>query len=324
MDFLKNIDFGALFGKIKDLLGKVDWGSLLSKVKPYLSKAGDFVKKSPSLFLSLLLFLTVAVDPPAESTPTARLAHEEIKTVIDTTFMSRGLTNDGNCFYTSGAVSFAKYTALARYNIRTMKREKYKIFPVGWDLIKKGYDNIGGISYFDGKIYAAMESVSGRAAPCIAVFGADSLAYETSFELPNSWFPDGIGWVAVNPNSGLLYTANAGEADSIHAFRIDATMAHYEQIDLDTTIRGVRGGTFDDEYKLYLSVDSDSKYKEVLRVDPYTGVTETAFLRNVGKADAEAGDITYFENWSDNSTFHVTDYNGILSVYLRSYSMVNW
>ena len=321
MDFLKNIDFGALFGKIKDLLGKVDWGDLLSKVKPYLSKAGAFIKKSPSLFVSLLLFLTVAVDPPANSTPTAQLVHEEIKTLVDTTFMSRGLTTDGKYYYTSGAVSFAKYTGLARYDVRTMKREKYKVFPVNWDLIKKGYDNIGGLSYYDGKLYAAMESVRGKAAPCIAVFSADSLSYETSFDLPDSWFPDGIAWVAVDSQTGLLYTSNAGDADSIHAFRIDATMAHYEQIDLDTTIRNVKGGEFDDEGKLYLSVDCDSKYKEVLRVDAYTGVTETGFTRDVGKADSVAGDITFYEDPSDWSTFHVTDYNGILSVYLRSYSI---
>lgn len=320
MDFLKNLDFGELFGKIKDLIAKVDWGDLWNKTRPYLSKAGDFLRKTPGIFMALMLLLTVAVDPPANSTPSARLVHEEIKTLSDTTFMSRGLTTDGTYFYTSGAVSFAKYTGLARYDLYTMKRDKYKVFPVHWELIKKGYDNIGGISYYEGKLYAAMESTAGKAPPCIAVFDADSLSYETSFELPASWFPDGIAWVAVNPRSGLLYTSNAGAADSIHAFRVDATMAHYEQIDLDQTLYNIRGGEFS-EKKLYLSLDSGSKIKEVLRVDPDTGATETAFLRDTGKAESTAGDITYFEMAVNASDFHVTDYNGLISVYLRSYSI---
>ena len=42
MDFLSKIDFGALFGKVKDLVGKIDWGDVWSKAKPVLGKAADY------------------------------------------------------------------------------------------------------------------------------------------------------------------------------------------------------------------------------------------------------------------------------------------
>lgn len=323
MDFLKDIDFGELFGKVKDLISEIDWGDLWNKVKPALEKVLAFLKKTPSIFVALTVFLTVLADPVANSTGTARLTQEEVRTVVDASFMNKGLTNDGTCFYTSGAISFAKYTAIAKYEIGTLKRVNYKVFPVNWDLIKKGYDNIGGLSYYDGKIYAAMESESGKAAPCIAVFNADSLAYETSYDLPASWFPQGIKWVAVDQRNGTLYTCAWPNADSIHAFKIDATMAHIRQIDLKgpETLERICGG---EVYMgdLYLSQDvENSRFNIILCMDPETGEAEFCFDRDSAKEDVVAGDVTVYE-MNDGSLFHVNDYNGVISVYLRSYSVI--
>ena len=320
MDFLKNIDFGDLFGKVKDLLGKVDWGDLLKKIKPALSKVGDFLKKTPSMFVALVLFLTTVVDPAAGNTSSSLLINENILTLLDASYAGQGLTNDGTYYYTSGAISFAKYTALAKYEIDTMKQVKKKVFPVDWDLIKKGYDHIGGISYYDGKLYAGMASSSDKAEPCIAVFNADSLSYETSFNLPRTWFPDGsIAWVAVNPQTGLLYCCAGENATTLHEFRIDATMAHVREIDITgAALENICGGEFCDGI-LYLSVDrTDTKIEEVLSVDVETGEAKLAFTRDCGKVENEAHDITVFKA-KDGSLFHVADYNGILSVYIRSY-----
>ena len=320
MDFLSKIDFGELFGKVADLVGKVDWDDIWKKAKPVLNKALDFLKKTPSILLTLTVFLTLLTDPGAADTSTSILVSEDVKTVIDASFMSEGLTTDGSVYYTSGSLPFAKYTALAKYDVGTMKRVKYKIFPVNWDLIKKGYDRIGGISYYNGKLYAAMESVGGKAAPCIAVFSADSLSYETSYDLPASWFPDGIAWVAVDANTGYLYTAAKSDAESIHAFQINATMAHVVETDLadGAVLTNVNGGDF---YKgvLYLSCNTHSSRKEIVKVDVKKGVVTPYMTREVGSADAVAGDVTVFPSPYDGSLVHVSDYNGILGVYLRNY-----
>ena len=321
MDFLSNIDFVELFGKLRQLIGKVDWNDLLKAAKPVLNRALDVLKKSPSILLALTVFLTLLGDPGAANTSTSILVSEQVKTMIDASCMNEGLTSDYfSYYYTSGSLSFAKYTALAKYEIGTMKRMKYKIFPVNWDLIKKGYDHIGGISYYNGKLYAAMESAGGNAPPCIAVFSADTLSYETSYDLPASWFPNGIAWVAVDASTGYLYTAAKSNAESIHAFQINATMAHVVEIDLadGAVLKNVNGGEFYDGV-LYLSCDTHSSRKEVVKVDVKKGVVTPYMTREVGNADAVAGDITVFPSSSDGSLVHVTDYNGILGVYLRNY-----
>ena len=165
-----------------------------------------------------------------------------------------------------------------------------------------------------------MESVGGKAAPCIAVFSADSLSYETSYDLPASWFPDGIAWVAVDANTGYLYTAAKSDAESIHAFQINATMAHVVETDLadGAVLTNVNGGDF---YKgvLYLSCNTHSSRKEIVKVDVKKGVVTPYMTREVGSADAVAGDVTVFPSPYDGSLVHVSDYNGILGVYLRNY-----
>ncbi len=323
MEFLKNIDLGALFGMVRDLLGKVDWGDLRNKAKPVLGRVGDIIKKTPSLFVALTVFLTVLTDPVAGNTSSARLVGEEVRTLIDASFMSKGLTNDGKVFYTSGTIRFAKYTALAKYDADSLNRVKYKVFPVNRELIKKGYDSIGGLSYYNGKLYAAMESETGKAAPCIAVFDADSLSYETSYDLPASWFPQGIKWVAVDPITGLLYTCAWPNAETVHAFKVDATMAHVEEIEVtgSASLDRICGG---EAYggSLYLSREIESsRINDVVQLDLETYEAHVLFTRDSGREDGSVGDITVLEK-KNGSKFHLNDYNGILGVYLRSYAVV--
>ncbi len=323
MDLLKNIDFGELFEKVKDLLGKIDWGDIGGKIKPTLGKVMGFLKKTPSMIVALTMLLTVLADPVAGNTGSSRLTQEEVRTLIDASFMNKGLTNDGKYYYTSGAISFAKYTALAKYEIDTVKRVKYKVFPVNWDLIKKGYDNIGGLSYYNGKLYAAMESKSGKAAPCIAVFDADSLSYETSYDLPASWFPGGITWVAVDGATGILYTCAWPAASSVHAFKVDAAMSHVEEIDVtgSATLDRICGG---EVYQgaLYLSQDVLSeRINNVVRVDLETAEATVHFTRDSGQSDEIVGDITVYQK-PDGSLFHISDYNGSIGVYVRSYTVI--
>ena len=320
MDFLKNIDFSELIGKLKDLFGQIGWGDVWGKSGSAFGKLKDYLKKMPSLIVALTVFLTVLADPAAGSTSSARLAQEDVFTLSDATYMSKGLTNDGKYFYTSGAISFAKYTALAKYDVNTLKREAYKVFPVTWELSRKDCDSIGGISFYNGKLYAAMGSRSGKASPCIAVFDADSLACETSFDLPADWFPQGITWVAVDAATGLLYTCAWPSATGIHAFRIDEAMAHVDEIDVtgDATLERICGGEVYGGV-LYLSQDAESeRIDNVLRVDLESGEAAVHFTRDSGRTDGAVGDVTICQK-ADGSLFHISDYNGLLGVYLRSY-----
>ena len=54
-------------------------------------------------------------------------------------------------------------------------------------------------------------------------------------------------------------------------------------------------------------------------VDVEHGVVVPYMTREVGKADAVAGDVTVYPFAADGSLVHVSDYNGLLGVYLRNY-----
>ncbi len=321
---LSSIDFGEIFGKVKDFIGGIDLGGIVEKLKPVLDKLVDFFKKSPAMMLSLILFLTVAIDPAAGNTDTSILVNEEVKAVLDAALTGQGLTNDGEYLYTSGSLTALKLNGLAKYDIKTNKRVTYEKNVLPESLTKRGNDHIGGISYYNGKLYAGVEASKGdNMYPCIVVFDAESLKYETHYDLPVSWFPDGLPYVAVDKDTGLLYATRWTDAKSVHVFDVDATMAHVVEIDITgmEKLDRIQGGEVY-EGKLYLSRDAEgSAYDEVIAVDIETGEAEIAFTRNVGKIDNEAEDITIYSA-EDGSLFHVADYNKLISTYIRSYIMV--
>ena len=311
------MDFNEIFSKIKDALGNIDFGEIWDKIEPYLSKIGDFLKKTPSFFAAFILFLTVIIDPAAGSTESSTLVSEETKVLMDAYYMGQGLTNDGTYYYTSGAITALKMTALAKYNMKTMERVDLNKKPLPDVLKKRGNDHIGGISYYNGKIYAAVEDSKAYQYPCIVVFDAATLDYVTYYDVNPGRFPDGIPWLAVDSGTGMLYASAWSNASVIQQFQISAVMAHVKEIELQGlgVLDRIQGGEFYNG-KLYLSADNQDsgKIKNVYSVDVNTGVVKLAFTRDVGKADVEAEDMTAC--LTDNgAVFHVLDYNKLLGVF---------
>ncbi len=317
------MDFNEIFGKIKDLLGKVDFGEIWGKVKPYIGKIGDFLKKTPSIFAAFILFLTVVFDPAAGSTESSQLIRDEAFVLLDAYYMGQGITNDGTYYYTSGAITALKLAAIAKYDMKTMKLVDKNTKPLPNSLKNRGNDHIGGISYYNGKIYAAVEDSKDYKYPCIVVFDAATLDYVTHYDLNPRRFPDGIPWLAVNPDTGMVYTSAWSHTKVIEQYQISAVMAHVREIDLSGLgeLDRIQGGEFYDGY-LYLSGDNrdTGKIKNVYKANVDTGYVSLAFTRDVGKSDSEAEDMTAFLT-DDGAIFHVLDYNKLLGVYIRSYAV---
>jgi len=315
------MDFNEILSKIKDALGNIDFGEIWDKVKPYLSKIGDFLKKTPSIFAALILFLTVVVDPAASSTESSTLVSEETVVLTDAYYMGQGITNDGTYYYTSGAITAFKMTALAKYDMKTLKRVDENKKPLPKVLTDRGNDHIGGISYYDGKIYASVEDSKAYKYPCIAVFDAATLDYITYYDVNPGRFPDGIPWLAIDSATGMLYASAWSNATVIQQFQISAVMAHVQEISLNGlgTLDRIQGGEFYNGL-LYLSADNQDsgKIKNVYSVNVSTGAVKLAFTRDVGKENVEAEDMTACLT-SDGAVFHVLDYNKLLGVYIRSY-----
>ena len=126
-----------------------------------------------------------------------------------TDFLSsaQGITNDGEFYYCTGTFVPLKFHGLSKIDMMTgevvLKKEKY----LPKELAEQGFNHYGGCTYYDGKIYVAIEDVY-RAHPCIGVFSSDTLEYVGKSEnLGNEIQPMGnLPWCAADKENKLLYT----------------------------------------------------------------------------------------------------------------------
>jgi hypothetical protein len=104
--------------------------------------------------------------------------------------MGQGITTDGEYYYTSGSITAVNLTAIAKRSIKDGTVVKKNINPLPEVCTKRGNNHIGGISYYNGKIYGSFmkEPLKGR--PWyewtgfeLYVFDAKTLALEKSVNL---------------------------------------------------------------------------------------------------------------------------------------------
>ena len=113
----------------------------------------------PSSVLSMLvticmLFTSVMDFGTATATPEVELVKED-KMVFDAAaYAGQGITTDGEYYYTSGSLTALSIAGLSKYDAETME-----LVARNFDAIPSEYrdnygtDHIGGISYYNNKIY---------------------------------------------------------------------------------------------------------------------------------------------------------------------------
>lgn len=108
-----------------------------------------------------LLLLTILFTPDAVSTDSAKLIDTDTFIMDSASVMGQGITTDGEYYYTSGTLTAVDFTAIAKYTVDGMEFVDKKINPLPEVCKKRGNNHIGGISYYDGKIYASVEGDDG-------------------------------------------------------------------------------------------------------------------------------------------------------------------
>ena len=257
-------------------------------------------------------------------TPTASSNVElirEDKLVFDQAmYAGQGITTDGEYYYTSGSLVALGIAGIAKWDADTMEMVAKNDDPIP-EHYKDVYgsDHVGGISYYDGKIYAAVEN-DDEDFPLVIVYDAETLEELQVFELPNTDLPDGIPWCAVDGENGYLYCSPFNETDYILAFDLE-TMEFSHMIGLSKTIYRIQGGEVYDGI-LYLSYDvKDSNDDKILTVDIGTGTVSSLCTRSLPSlAGNEAEGVTIFP-MADGSFIHVLDYDKTVGVYIRHYEV---
>lgn len=282
------------------------------------------ILKNIRRFLLLpVILLTLLTTPKPLDTDTAEFREQNLFVMAEALAMGQGITTDGAYFYTAGAATGLHVTYLGKIEIATMTMTDKRLNPLPDVCKARGNNHIGGVSFYDGKIYASVEGGDVCRA-CVVVFDPETLTPTGDvYDLPNDDFDDGVPWLAVDPDSGYLYASQWSHADTVYVFDVNDGMRLVRSFrpggigELDR----IQGGEFFGG-ALYLSQDSrdNGTRKRLLRLDTETGEVTVAAERDVNGSRIESEGMTFL---SENGvpSLYVLDYNKAVGVFLRKYAV---
>ena len=216
----------------------------------------NFLLKLRYILMLPLLILTLLTSPAAQSTDTAELISKDTFVADQALMMGQGITTDGEYYYTSGAITALKLNVLAKLTVSDMELVCANVNPLPDICTDRGNDHIGGISWYNGKIYASVEGPD-EGFPCIVVFDCETLeATGEVYDLPVEIYDDGVPWCAVDTVTGLLYASKWSNADTVYVYDVNNSMALVKELKLSGlgVIDRIQGGEFYNG-ELYLSYD---------------------------------------------------------------------
>ena len=244
----------------------------------------SLIKKVTALVAAVILMIVGFDEINMPDPDGAEIVGKTRYVLLDAKVTSQGVTNDGEYYYFSGN----KHPGKA--DIETGEMIRTNIYAIPKVLQDKGCNHIGGLSYHNGYVYAAIEDGPDYNNSFIALYDAETLKFTGKYyELPHELHLEGVPWCEVDEENGYLYTAEWSNAVVLNVFDLE-TLEFVKTIPLSEPVDRIQGAALYDG-KLYLSCDEENDSKRILSLDVKTGEVETAFARNVGKV-FEAEDIT--------------------------------
>lgn len=256
-------------------------------------------KKIICCIAAIVLSVIAADEKNMPSPDGAEVVAKETYVLYDYQVTSQGVTNDGEYFYFS-----------ANKNLGKADMESGDISLIAIDAIpevlkEKGCNHIGGLSYYNGYVYAAIEDGPDYLNSFIALYDAETLKFTGIFyELPHELHIEGVPWCAIDVERNCLYTAEWSNAKVLNVFSLD-DMSLVKTITLSEPVDRIQGAEMFDG-KLYMSCDEENDLKRILSIDVETGKAETVFARNVGKG-FEAEGMTIYADENGKPVFCVLD-----------------
>lgn len=282
----------------------------------------NLFKQFWSAFTALCMVITFIV---GFGTPTASSTVELVDTdkllLEKAMYAGQGITTDGEYYYTSGAMTAVNMTGIAKWNADdfTLVSKRLGVIPKEY---REKYDSnhIGGIGYYNGLIYASCEN-SSKDHPLVITYDCETLETVSVYELSTEVLPNGIPWCAVDADNGYLYCSPFRDVEKIAAYKLD-TMEFDHYIYLTQGVTRIQGGDVYDG-KLYLSSDNGENTDTIFCVDVFDGETTLLCERTIpGLNGNEAEGMTVYP-MDDDSFLHVIDYDRVVGIYIRHYSIVD-
>lgn len=286
----------------------------------------DFLLKFPKMLWSVLVLIATLVTlfldaGEVTSSKEVELVDEKLKVLENALISGQGLTTDGEYFYTSGSLTGINMSGLAKWD-KNMHLVDSDFFAMPKDYRENlGLNHLGGMSYYDGKLYVAAEDKADEK-PHLMIYDAQTLDFIKSYEMPYEILNTGFPWCAVDAKNGYLYCSQFRDVNEIFVFDLE-TIKYSHSIKLSEQITRIQGGEVYKD-KLYLSYDEkEGNTDYILTVDLATGEVNTLCERNIpAKCGNEAEGITVYP-MENGSLIHILDYDKAVGVYIRSYKISN-
>ena len=207
--------------------------------------------------ISALMLLVVASDEKNLPLPDgAEIINKNTYVLFDYQVTSQGVTNDGKYFYFSGNKH------LGKADMETGEIFLINTNAIPEDLQEKGCNHIGGLSYYNGYVCAAVEDGPDYLNSFIVLYNADTLEFSgTYYELPHELHIEGVPWCAVDIERNYLYTAEWTNATVLNVFSLD-DMSLVKTVPLSEPIDRIQGAEMFDG-KLYMSCDEENDKKRI-------------------------------------------------------------
>ncbi len=155
---------------------------------------------------------------------------------LETLTRSQDVTTDGEYFYFSGK------HALEKVNLDCTEIIALNSEAITDELAEKyNSQHIGGISYYNGIIYAALEDSKQWNHPVIALYDAETLEYTgVCYELSTELHTRGVPWVTVDGENGVAYTGDSRNYTEIYKFSL-GDFTYIETITLSEEVQKIQG-----------------------------------------------------------------------------------
>jgi len=226
--------------------------------------------------------------------------------LFDAIVHAQGVTTDGEHLYFGWNFGVTK-TDLTGKNI-----QKIRLIPLA--LLRKGVDHIGGISYYDGKIYCAMEDSGSFENLYIGVYDAKTLKHIKHRAVPLEAHEYGIPWVAADRETGLLYSARRDQFTALNIYDAES-LDLVGTLALNAPLPKIQGG---EVHKGVLYVADGREAQAIYAINLATGQVQKLFDRYVPGGKGQGMTILPMAN---GAFFHVLDEDSPhVSIHLRSYA----
>ncbi len=227
-------------------------------------------------------------------------------------FHSQGMTSDGECLYFSSKTTIIK----TKDDAKTLVNANY--FAIPDELKDLGIKHIGGLSYYNGKIYAGLEDSKVWDYPIVGIFDAETLELEEYYILDSEKVTRGLPWVCVDSETGYLWcTDHSKNPTVLLAYNTADGMKPVKEVKLESSPYAIQGAEFCGDF-IYAATNDDTQ--AIYKINPENGAIEKVLDRNL-TSGSEGEGMTFMTK--DGRTVLIAMDMGplFINAFVREYSL---